>query len=231
MSVKCFGLLPLRWTSVCSARELEGSSSSASGREAGRAHRDMRLERNRDLNSKVGEQLLPKRESCSVGKEWSLWLCSCTCSLCSPGWEHGRFLLPQSPWTSCMGVSTWVLPELSSPLGRHGGSRWAALGVPTYSWQPQLVAPPLAPLPGSCLAVLEPPQLRQPLHPSSVAARLNPVCGNPWEHWGCDLVLPKEVLSSASARLCGCCDPSTGTSVSLGISATSVASQEPSGTE
>lgn len=100
----------------------QGSSSSASGRGAGRAHRDVRLERNQDFNSKMQEQLLPKRESCCVwGEEWSLGLCSCTCSLCSPGW----FLLQQS---SLRSMPMYILgggfhvgtSELSCPHGRPG---------------------------------------------------------------------------------------------------------------
>lgn len=99
----------------------------------------------------------------------------CTCSLSSPGWEHGWFLLHQSQFEEhSHGHPGWgfhmALPELSSPqgsLGRRGEPCWAALGVPTFSWQHQLMALPLATLPDGCLALLEPAQLRQLLQPLS----------------------------------------------------------------
>lgn len=52
----------------CQRAGEQGSSSSASVRGAGRAHRDVRLERNQDLNSKTLEQLLPKRKLLCVRK-------------------------------------------------------------------------------------------------------------------------------------------------------------------
>lgn len=160
MSVKCFGLLPLGWTSVCSARELEGSSSSASRREAGRAHKDVRLERNRDLNSKVGEQLLPKRESCSVGKEWSLWLCS-ACAACA--------LLDGSTGGSCS-LRASSRPMLMDTL--HGGFHTSAVHVDSPSC-PLPLGDALSPA-GLCWVF--------PLTPGSPSS---PSGRSPWRLFGC----------------------------------------------
>ncbi|KAF2988171.1 hypothetical protein EK904_014830, partial [Melospiza melodia maxima] len=158
MNVKCFGLCPLRWTWMCCARELEGRGAAPLPLGAGRAHRDVRLERSQDLNSKMRELPKGKRAAVWGKKEQSLGLCSCTCSLCSPGWEHGGFLLQQRQFQE-------------HPIWTLG---WR---VPHGHFPTPLVALPLATLPDGCLAVLEPAQLRQPLQPCVHSWRLNAVCG------------------------------------------------------
>lgn len=147
----------------------QGSSSSASGRGAGRAHRDVRLEGNQDLNSKMRE--LPRRKRAAVWGERSgargcvpahvacALLAGCTGgSCCSRGSSRSI------PWTSGVEVSTWALPKFSSPRGRVV-SPAGLCALFTCCWQHQLMALPLATLPDGCLTVLEPPQLRQPLQP------------------------------------------------------------------
>lgn len=142
---------------MCSARELKGRAAAplplGGGRESTQGCEIGEESGFKQQNG--GTVTSQKRESsCVWGKEWNLGLCCCTCSLCSPGWEHGWLLLQQTvegacPWTSWVGVSTRVLPELSSPHGspgRRGESHWAPLSVPTCCWQHQLVALPLATL-------------------------------------------------------------------------------------
>lgn len=184
-----------------------------------------------------------KTESCCVwGKQWSQGLCSAraACALlggstggsCSStaslrsrpmdilggGFYTGTSWLVLSPWKPWQ---TW----------------WVLLAPAPSCWQHQLVA---LPLPLSLMAVWlfwNHLSSGSPCCPSSIATRLNPVCGHPWEYWGCDLELPK---AGSAPSLCQSvwvsqgtawwCDPSTGTSDSLGISATSLVSQELSGT-
>lgn len=140
----------------------------AEGRGAGRAHRDVRLERNQVKQQNWGTS--QKKESCCVGgKEWSLGLCSCTCSLCSSGWEHGWFLLQQRqfkehPMDSWVEVSPRALPKFSLPVA----DVLSPAGL--YALFHLLLAAPARGSPSGhspwgCLAVLELPQLRQPLHP------------------------------------------------------------------
>lgn len=50
----------------------------------GRAHRDVRLERNQGLNSKMGEQFLPKRERAAVcGERSGAWGCVAAHAACA----------------------------------------------------------------------------------------------------------------------------------------------------
>lgn len=81
----------------CQRAAGQSSSSSTPRREAGRADRDVRLERNQDLNSNMEEQLLPRRERAALCGEGRGACLFCMCSLCSPGgMEHRSFLLHQS---------------------------------------------------------------------------------------------------------------------------------------
>lgn len=161
VNVKCFGLCPLRGTSMCSARELKGGEQAE--------HTGMWDWRGIRLNSKIRE--LPKRKRAAVwGERSGAWGCvparaaSALLAGSTAGSCCSRGSLRSIPWTAGVEVSPRALPKFSLPVA----DVLSPAGL--YALFHLLLAAPARGSPSGhspwgWLAVLELPQLRQPLHP------------------------------------------------------------------